>query len=159
LISKEVCTLNVADIDWKRPALSVGGKWLPIEETLVNALRNYLAERDAQLARQKIDPKATPALFISKRGAWKAERRLGPHDLGVILKRIDPRFNPSKLRDACGIHMLEHDADPRIVADLFRTGIDAIDRLRDMVSAESRARLMKSHPRATLPQTGDTTVD
>src|ERR1039457_4196284 len=109
--------------------------------------------------RKKIHPKATPALFISKRGAWKAERRLGPHDLGVILKRIDPRFNPSKLRDACGIHMLEHEADPRIVADLFRTGIHAIDRLLEMSSAKSRARLMKSHPRATLPQTGDTTID
>ena len=159
LIPKEVCALNVADIDWKRSALSVGEKWLPMEETLVNALRIYLTERDAQLARHKIDPKATPALFISNQGARTVERRLGPHNLGVILKRIDPRFNPSKLRDACGIHMLEHDADPRIVADLFRTGIHAIDRLLEMSSAKSRARLMKSHPRATLPQTGDTTID
>jgi len=159
LIPKEVCALNVADIDWKRSALSVGGKWLPMEETLVNALRIYLAERDAQLARHKIDPKATPALFISKRAAWTAERRLGPHNLGVILKRIDPRFTPSKLRDACGIHMLKYDADPRIVADLFRTGIDAIDRLLEMSSAKSRTRLMKSHPRATLPQTKGATID
>lgn len=159
LISQEVCTLSVADIDWKRPALSVGGKWLPMEEPLVNALHIYLAERSAQLARHNIDPKATPALFISKIGAWKAERRLDTCFLGVILKRIDPRFNPRKLRDACGIHMLEHDADPRIVADLFRVGIDAIERLQDMLSVKSRKRLMKSHPRATLPQTGATTVD
>jgi hypothetical protein len=84
---------------------------------------------------------------------------LVPDSLGVILKRIDPRLNPSKLRDACGIHMLEHDADPRIVADLFRTGINAIERLQDMLSVKPRARLMKSHPRATLPQTGDTSVN
>jgi site-specific recombinase XerD len=150
LIPEEVCALDVADIDLERPALSVGGKWLPMEETQVNALRIYLAERDAHLTRRKIDLKATPTLFISRRGAQKSERRLGPHRLSVILKRIDPRLNPSKLRDACGIHMLEHGADRRIVADLFRIGIDAIDRLLKMVSDEARARSMKSHPRATF---------
>ena len=159
LISEEVSALNVADIDWKRPALSVGGKWLPMEETLVNALRIYLAERDVQLTRHELDTKATPALFISKRWVLEAEFRLGQRAICEILKRIDPRINPSKLRDACGIHMLEHDADPRILADLFRTGIDAIDRLLEMSSAKRRAQLRKYHPRATLPQTGDTTIN
>jgi hypothetical protein len=55
--------------------------------------------------------------------------------------------------------MLEHGADPRIVADLFRTGIDAIERLRKMTSTKARERLMKNHPRAKLPQTGDTTIN
>jgi site-specific recombinase XerD len=159
LIPAEVCTLNVADIDLERSALSVGGKLLPMEETLVDALRIYLAERNAMLARSKIDPKTIPVLFISARRVKTAERRLSPPHIGTILKHIDPRINPSKLRDACGIHMLEHDADPRIVADLFRVGIDAIERLMKMVSAEPRARLMKCHPRATLPKNGDASVN
>jgi site-specific recombinase XerD len=159
LDSEDICGLSVADIDWKRPALSVGGKLLPMEEILVSALRIYLAERHAQLTRHEIDPKATPALFISKRWALEAEFRLSPRNIGVVLRRIDPLFSPSKLRDACGIHMLEHDADPRIVADLFGVGIDAIGRLMKMVSAKPRAQLMKSHPRATLPKTGDASVN
>ncbi len=158
LIAEEVCALKVADVVWNRRAISVKGTWLPMEKTLVDALRIYLAERDALLSHVGIDPNSTPALFVAKRGNRNAERRFGPHNLAVILKRIDPRINPSKLRDACGIHMLNHGADPRIVSALFRTGIHAINRLQDMSSAKPRELLKKSHPRATLPQTGDSTV-
>ncbi len=157
LTTDEVCAMNVSDILWDGPAISIQGKKVPMEETLVKALRDYLPERNDMLVRFNTDPESTPALFatIKKRNA---ERRLGPHRLGMILKGIDPRINPSKLRDAGGIHMLNHGATPRIVAALYRVGIHAINRLQDMSSTKPRERLMKSHPRATLPQTGDTTV-
>lgn len=159
LIAEEVCALNVADVLWKLRAISVKGTRLPMESTLVDALRIYLAERDALFLHVGIDPNSTPALFVEKRGNWNAERRLGPHNLAVILKRIDPLISPSKLRDACGIHMLNHGADPRIVSALYGIGIHAISRLQDMSSAKPRELLKKSHPRATLPQTGCQTVD
>lgn len=157
LTTDEVCAMNVENILWDVPAISIQGKKIPMEETLVKALRDYVPERNDMLVRFNTDPESTPALFVTLKKR-NVERRLGPHRVGKILKGIDPQINPCKLRDAGGIHMLNHGATPRIVAALFRVGIHAIKRLQELSSAKPRERLRNSHPRATIPQSDSTTV-
>ena len=149
LSAEEICALNVADVVLRNRTISIKGTKLPFEETLANAFRAYLAERKANLANRGIDLKSIPTLFISTQDR-SLERRLDPHQLGNVLRRIDPQICPRKLRDACGIHMLNHGADPRIIAALYRAGIHAIDRLQAMASTKRRERLRNCHPRAKL---------
>jgi site-specific recombinase XerD len=159
LSREEVSALNLADISWDLSALCVGGKWLPMEDLLVTTLGSYIEERDARLARAGIDPRATPALFISEQQNGNPEQRLGPQQIFRTLRRIDPAINPRKLRDACGIHMLNRGADIRIVAALYRTGIGSMERLKAMASKKRRRHLNETHPRARLKQTSRETVN
>ncbi len=116
---------------------------LPIHRRLQN-------QRVTWLARVGIDPKATPALFIGERPGRNPEQRLGPHPILIIQTGIDTAINRSKLRDACGIHMLDRGADPRIVAALYGVGIQSIERLIGMTVKGRRSALHKTHPRAAF---------
>ncbi len=116
----ELVNLKINDFDLKAKYLQTTGKGskdriVPLGSKAVNAIKNYLPERDFILKKFRID---TKNLLVNEHG-----KILNRQDIYTFIseqgKKIHKHISPHTLRHSFATHLLENGADLRIVQELL----------------------------------------
>ena len=116
----ELVNLKINDFDLKAKYLQTTGKGskdriVPLGSKAVNAIKNYLPERDFILKKFRID---TKNLLVNEHG-----KVLNRQDIYTFIseqgKKIHKHISPHTLRHSFATHLLENGADLRIVQELL----------------------------------------
>lgn len=145
----ELCGITLASVDFAAGTVRVLGKGgktriVPVGEPATDALRtlkNFLGE---------ISPDAP--LF---RGSGSRRRPLSPATFQRRLKKylalagLPMDITPHKLRHSCATHMLDHDADLRLVQEqLGHVNLSTTQIYTHVTLARLKSAYKKAHPRA-----------
>ena len=151
----ELTGLNLADIHWANEAILVRGKgqkqrYVPLGDAAAQAVRAYLAERQARLAAAQRNSEAL-LLNLHLRGSG----RLSTRSVARIVKRIaiqrglSSDVHPHTLRHAFGTHLLEEGADLRSIQELLgHERLSTTQRYTQLTAAQLTVVYDKTHPRA-----------
>src|SRR5271154_1664015 len=155
----ELTGLNLADIHWADEVILVRGKgrkqrYVPLGDAAAEAIRAYLPEREARLAKAQ---KSSAALLVNHRlrmhGA--GEVRLTTRSVGRIVKSLalanglSADTHPHTLRHAFGTHMLEEGADLRAIQELLgHERLSTTQRYTQLTTAQITQVYDRTHPRA-----------
>ncbi|HEY9126657.1 MAG TPA: tyrosine-type recombinase/integrase [Acidobacteriaceae bacterium] len=151
----ELTGLNLADIHWANEAILVRGKgqkqrYAPLGDAAAEALRVYLAERQARLAAAQRESEAL-LLNLHLRGSG----RLSTRSVARIVKRIaiqrglSAEVHPHTLRHAFGTHLLEEGADLRSIQELLgHERLSTTQRYTQLTDAQLVQVYDRTHPRA-----------
>lgn len=143
----ELCGLTPAAIDFSAGTVRVFGKGgktrvVPVGDVAIDALRalkNSLGDiaPDAPIFRGKSSRALVPATF---------QRRLKKY---LALAGLPMDITPHKLRHSCATHMLDHDADLRLVQEqLGHANLSTTQIYTHVTLARLKAAYRKAHPRA-----------
>jgi len=151
----ELTGLNLADIHWANEAILVRGKgqkqrYVPLGDAAAQALRAYLAERQARLTAAQ---RSTDALLLNLH--LRGSARLSTRSVARIVKQIAVQrglsadVHPHTLRHAFGTHLLEEGADLRSIQELLgHERLSTTQRYTQLTSAQLTQVYDKTHPRA-----------
>lgn len=147
----ELVSLRADQIDWEDMFLRITGKggktrYVPLGGVAADALRNYLREGRAKLARQG---KRTEVLFLSNRGAQLTRERIRQ----IIKARaaaagLPENVYPHIMRHSFATHLLENGADLRVIQDMLGHADLATTQIYTHVEQKRLVNLHRSfHPR------------
>ena len=147
----ELVSLRADQIDWEEMFLRITGKggktrYVPLGGVAADALRNYLREGRAKLARQG---KRTEVLFLSNRGAQLTRERIRQ----IIKARaaaagLPENVYPHIMRHSFATHLLENGADLRVIQDMLGHADLATTQIYTHVEQKRLVNLHRSfHPR------------
>ena len=151
----ELTGLNLADIHWANEAILVRGKgqkqrYVPLGDAAAQALRAYLAERQARLTAAQ---RSTDALLLNLH--LRGNGRLSTRSVARIVKRIaiqrglSSDVHPHTLRHAFGTHLLEEGADLRAIQELLgHERLSTTQRYTQLTTAQLEKVYDNTHPRA-----------
>lgn len=155
----ELTGLNLGDIHWANDAILVRGKgqkqrYVPLGDSAAQAIRMYLAERQARLAAAQRNPDAQPdALLLNLH--LRGSGRLSTRSVARIVKRIaiqrglSSDVHPHTLRHAFGTHLLEEGADLRSIQEMLgHERLSTTQRYTQLTAAQLTQVYDKTHPRA-----------
>ena len=143
----ELCGLTPGAIDFSAGTVRVLGKGnktriVPVGEVAIGALRALLDSRGSV-------PADAP-LFLGKSG-----KKLTPGAVQLRLKKylalagLPMDITPHKLRHSCATHMLDHEADLRLVQEqLGHVNLSTTQIYTHVTLARLKAAYKKAHPRA-----------
>lgn len=143
----ELCGLDLGDLDRRRRLVTVVGKGerqrvVPVTEPATAALDDWLA-----IGRPQLGPAAghEQALLLNRRGV-----RLGPRDVRRILdRRAAAPTHPHALRHTFATHLLDGDADLRVVQELLgHADLSSTQRYTHVSRHRLRSVVEAAHPRA-----------
>ncbi len=151
----EMTGLNLADIHWANDVILVRGKgqkqrYVPLGDAAAQALRVYLAEREAKLtAMQKNSDALLLNLYLRGTG------RLSTRSVARIVKQIaiqrglSSDIHPHTLRHAFGAHLLEEGADLRAIQELLgHERLSTTQRYTQLTTTHLMVVYDRTHPRA-----------
>jgi len=152
---EEIVNLDLDSVDFDAEELRVLGKGsktrlVPVGEPAQAALERYLSTARPSLGKGGAQPKAEPALFLSKSG-----KRLSASDVRRRLQAwlqtasLAGRISPHVLRHSFATHLLEGGADLRTIQELLGHASLSTTQLYTRVeSGRLRKQYARSHPRA-----------
>ena len=153
--NSELTGLNLADIHWANDVILVRGKgqkqrYVPLGDAAAQALRLYLAEREARLQAQQ---KSSDALLLNLH--LRGSARLSTRSVARIVKRIaierglPSDIHPHTLRHAFGTHLLAEGADLRAIQELLgHERLSTTQRYTQLTTAQLAVVYDRTHPRA-----------
>jgi len=142
--------IDLPDINFGGREILVRGKgskerWVLFGDPTQAALLRYLQE-----SRPKLDTGATPALFLNRYG-----RRLSGRSMEMLVRRYAARaglkdgIHPHTLRHTFASHMLEGEADLRVIQELMGHSSPTTTQIYTHVTKqEARHAYLSHHPRA-----------
>ena len=151
----ELTGLNLADIHWANEAILVRGKgqkqrYVPLGDAAAQAVRAYLAERQARLTAAQRNTEAL-LLNLHLRGNGRLSTRSVARIVkGIAIQRgLSSDVHPHTLRHAFGTHLLEEGADLRSIQELLgHERLSTTQRYTQLTAAQLTVVYDKTHPRA-----------
>jgi integrase/recombinase XerC len=151
----ELAGLDLGDVDLQAGVATVRGKGKKerlvfFGTTSLQALRDWLQERNQAQDGKAAKPKHAAAVFLNKNGTRLTSRSVGRMLAKYLAQSgLDPRTSPHSLRHSFATHLLDAGADIRSVQELLgHSSLSTTQVYTHVSTTRLRESYHKAHPRA-----------